>query len=92
MIGKGKLVTRLPDKFCANTLNIQPRALKSEYPVSGQVCIVCRNPYEADFGDQDIMYPAKPKNHLILKKAIDVICDGHFYTRCMLSAFQEIKA
>ena len=92
MITKGKLVTRLPDKFCASTLNLQVRALRSSYPPPGDVCIVCRNPYEADFGDQDIMFPAKPKNHLILKKAIDVVCDGRIYVRCMLGAFEEVKA
>ena len=92
MISKGKLVIRSSDKFCVSTLNIQLRALRSSYPVSGDVCIVCRNPYEADFGDQDVLFPAKPKNHLILKKAIDVVCDGKIYVRCMLSAFKEVKA
>ena len=92
MIRKGKLVSRLSDEYCYTSLNIELRALRSSYPAEGDVCIVCRGPYEADFGDQDIIYPAKPKNHLILKKAIDVVCAGSIYERCMTSAFEELKA
>ena len=92
LIRKGKLVSRLSDKYCTSSLNIELRALRSRYPAEGDVGIVCRGPYEADFGDQDIMYPARQKNHLILKKAIDVVCEGSIYERCMVTAFYELKA
>lgn len=90
MIRKGVLVRRKPDDWCVLSLNLKYDILQSHYPPQGGVCIVSSKPKESDLSKHDRNWTNK-SNYIMLKKAIDVVCDGLFFESCALEAFEEIK-
>jgi hypothetical protein len=90
MIGKGVLVRRKPDDWCSLSLAIRYDVLQNHYPPQLSVCIVTSNPKETDLSKHDRNWTNKT-SYIMLKKAVDVICDGHFFGPCALEAFEEIK-
>ena len=75
---------------CKLELNIAYAYLQELYPPEQEVCIVCTRPREKDLAYQT-GYSDRSKNHIMLRKAIDVVCNGKIYTDCLMRAFNEVK-
>ena len=90
MIRKGTLVRMKSYDECKSDYRIAYAYLVELYPPESAVCMVISNPREKDLAYQT-GYTDKSKNHIMLRKAIDVICDGRLYSSCLLRAFEEVK-
>ena len=90
MIRKGTLVRMRSYDECKVEHKIAYAYLTELYPPESAVCMVISNPRERDLAYQT-GYTDKSKNHIMLRKAIDVICDGKLYPSCLLRAFEEVK-
>ena len=90
MISKGSLVRMKQYDYCRLTLKIAYPYLVELYPPEGSVCIVLESPREKDLAYQT-KYSDKSKNHIMLRKSIDVVGGGNIYSPCLLDAFEEVK-
>lgn len=90
MIKKGSIVRRMQSDFCSLSLKIRNDVLVNDYPPEDAICIVTSNPKEVDLSRHDRSY-SSTTNMIVLKKGIDLICDGKWYGPCDIKAFQEVK-
>tara|TARA_A100001011_G_scaffold389694_1_gene471668 strand:+ start:2318 stop:2611 length:294 start_codon:yes stop_codon:yes gene_type:complete len=90
VISKGTLVRMKHYDHCKLSLKIAYAYLVELYPPEGSVCIVLSNPKEKDLAYQT-GYSDKSKNHIMLRKSIDVICEGQVFSPCLMAAFDEVK-
>lgn len=79
-----------PYDHCKLSLKIAYAYLVELYPPEESVCITVTNPREKDLAYQT-GYQDKSKSHIMLRKAIDVVCNGKLYSNCLLRAFDEVK-
>ena len=90
MIRKGTIVRRKPNDFCSLSLALRYDVLTSQYPPPDSLCVVTSNPKEVDLSSHDRNYNSKT-SIIILKKGVEVICDGKWYGPCDINAFKEVK-
>ena len=91
MIKKGTLVRRRPNDYCALSLALRYDKLIELYPPERSLCIVTVSPREADLCTHDRHYNPQSKG-IMLKKSIEVLCDGLYYGPCDMNAFKEVKS
>ncbi len=91
MVKEGTLVRMKQYDYCKLNLKIAYAYLTELYPPEGAVGIVVTNPKEKDLAYQT-GYTDKSKSHIMLRKAIEVVCDGKVYSPCLVDAFEEIKS
>lgn len=85
MIQEGTLVERVSND---SLILISPEYLRNMYPPEGAVCVVVSSPRERDVMDQR----RRQASGVALSKVIDVLYEGRVYSRCVKSAFKEIKS
>lgn len=90
MISKGSLVRMKHYDYCKLSLKIAYAYLVELYPPEEAVCIVLENAREKDLAYQT-GFTDKSPSHIMLRKAVDVVCDGKIYSPCLLDAFDEVK-
>lgn len=90
MIKKGTLVKRHPNDYCSLSLALSYTKLIELYPPERSLCIVTSGPKERDLSTHD-RYHTSSSVMLVLKKSIEVVCDGKWFGPCDISAFEEVK-
>jgi hypothetical protein len=85
MIQEGSIVQRVPNDYL---IEINPLSLKQSYPPEAALCIVVSQVREKDVMDQRRLQGVG----VSLTKVIDVLYEGRVYTRCVKSAFKEVKS
>ena len=80
MIRKGSLVMMCEQRDSKGRVAVP----SNEYPPVGSLCVVITNPREAATHHRG-------PSLTVIKKTVDVLCDGKIFEKCPVTAFIEVK-